>query len=84
LAWSGVREFNKSKKAVIYWVDEEDIGKLSNLGGDVRAVPLEREYIYDPRIYRSLSGKEKHHIRKASIGCSQGMIWKSGTSRRGY
>jgi hypothetical protein len=65
LSLERVREFNKSKKAVIYWVDEEDIGKLENLGGDVRAVPLDREYIYDPRSYLSLSGGEKHHIRKS-------------------
>ena len=32
-----VREFNKSKKAVIYWVDEEDIGKLENLKADVQS-----------------------------------------------
>jgi hypothetical protein len=59
-----VREFNKSRKAVIYWVDEEDIGKLKNLEGDVNIIPLEREYVYDPRTYSSLSGGEKHHIRK--------------------
>ena len=28
-----VREFNKSKKAVIYWVDEEDLGKDRELEG---------------------------------------------------
>ena len=60
-----VREFNKSKKAVVYWVDEEDLGRIGNLKAEVRVKPLEREYIYDPRIYRSLSGGEKRHIRKS-------------------
>jgi hypothetical protein len=60
-----VREFNQSKKAVIYWVDEEDIGIIENLKADTRAKLLEREYIYDPRSYRSLAGGEKHHIRKS-------------------
>jgi hypothetical protein len=65
LSLERVREFNRSKKAIIYRVDEEDLGKLKNLGGHVHIVPLEREYIYDPRIYISLSGGEKHHIRKS-------------------
>jgi hypothetical protein len=60
-----VREFNKSKRAVIFWVDEEDIGNLEIPGSDVRFTPLDREYIYDPGIYRSLSGGEKRHIRKS-------------------
>jgi hypothetical protein len=59
-----VRAFNNSKRAVIYWVDEEEIGKLENLEGDMRAIPLEKEYIYDPKIYRSLSGGEKREMRK--------------------
>jgi hypothetical protein len=59
------REFNKSRKAVIYWVDEEDLGQIENLKAEVRVKPLEREYIYDPRIYRSLSGGEKHNIRNS-------------------
>ena len=60
-----VRSFNNSKRAVIWWVDEEDIGKLEYMGSDFRAIPLEREYIYDPQIYRSLSGGEKHQLRKS-------------------
>jgi hypothetical protein len=60
-----VREFNKSRKAAIYWVDEEDIGMVENLMTAMRARPLEREYVYDPRSYRSLSGGEMHHIRKS-------------------
>ena len=60
-----VREFNKSKKALIYWVDEEDLGMIKNLKADVRIKPLEKEYVYDPRRYASLSGGVKHHIRKS-------------------
>jgi hypothetical protein len=60
-----VREFNKSKKAMIYWVDEEDLDKIENLKDEVRIKPLEREYVYDPRIYRFLSGGEKHQIRES-------------------
>ena len=37
-----VREFNKSKKAMIYWVDEEDIEKIENLKADVRVKSLEK------------------------------------------
>jgi hypothetical protein len=60
-----VRTFNNSKRAVIYRVDEEDIGKIENLEADVHATPLWKEYIYDPKIYRSLSGGEKHRLRKS-------------------
>jgi hypothetical protein len=59
-----VRVFNSSKGALIYWVDEKDIGLLGNLGASVRANPLEREYLYDPRVYRSLSGKKTRELRK--------------------
>lgn len=60
-----IRTFNKSKKAVVYWVDEEDISKLGDFGNAVRVIPLEREYIYDPKIYHSLSGGEKRVLRKS-------------------
>jgi hypothetical protein len=59
-----VRAYNNSKKAVIYRVDEKDIGKLENLEADVRTIPLEKDYIYDPKIYRSLAGGEKYVLRR--------------------
>jgi hypothetical protein len=59
-----VRAFNNSKRAVIYWVDEVDIGKLENMNAEVQAFPLEKDYIYDPKIYRSLSGGEKYLLRR--------------------
>jgi hypothetical protein len=58
-----VRNFNNNKRAEIYWVDEEDIALLKSLKDNVRAVPLASEYIYDPKTYRSLSGRKKHEIR---------------------
>jgi hypothetical protein len=59
-----VRAYKNSKKAVIYRVDEKDIGKLENLEADVRTIPLEKDYIYDPKIYRSLAGGEKYVLRR--------------------
>jgi len=59
-----VREYNNNKRAVICWVDEEDIRMLGNLNASVRAIPLNREYIYNPEIYRSLSGKNTRELRR--------------------
>jgi len=59
-----VRTFNNTKRAVIYRVDEQDIEKLEHLGTDVKTFPLEREYVYDPKNYHSLSGTKKHKIRQ--------------------
>mgnify|MGYP001596588478 FL=1 len=59
-----VREFNNSKRAFIYWVDEENVRMLGNLNASVRAIPLNREYIYNPKIYRSLSGKNTRELRR--------------------
>ena len=60
-----VRAFNNSQRAEIYRVDEQDIGKLESLGAaDMQTFPLEREYVYDPQAYHSLSGTKNHKIRQ--------------------
>ena len=66
-----VREFNKSKKAMIYWVDEEDLEKIGNLKADVRVKPLEREYVYDPGITVPCQVGKNIIFGKASTGCGQ-------------
>lgn len=63
-ALARVRDFNRSKKAEIYWVDEENIGLLSGLGVSVNALPMPfRQYLYDPKIYRDLSGGKMRELR---------------------
>jgi len=60
-----VRDFNNAKRAVVFWVDEEEIRVFENLGGSARAILIDdREYIYDPKIYRSLSGKSTRNLRR--------------------
>lgn len=59
-----VRDFNQGRRALIYWVDEEDIRGFEKLEGSARAVPLDREYLYDPKIYPSLSGRPTRNLRR--------------------
>lgn len=60
-----VRDFNNARRAVIYWVDEEEIGVFEKLEGSARAILInDREYIYDPKIYHSLSGKGTRNLRR--------------------
>ncbi|MFH1496023.1 MAG: CapA family protein [Pseudomonadota bacterium] len=58
-----IREHNQSQAATIYWVDEEDLGILNELGG-ITATPYEPDYLYDPKIYKSLSGSKTRNLRK--------------------
>lgn len=58
-----VREFNGSERVMIYWVDAEDIGLLSGLWQPLRVFPIAQEYLYDPKIYRALSGKKMRELR---------------------
>lgn len=58
-----VRSFNGNHRATIYWVDEEDIGLLAGLWDTLRLYPMNREYLYDPKIYRHLSGKKTRDLR---------------------
>lgn len=59
-----VREFNQHPRAVIYWVDEEEFGGLAGLWEVVRAYPMNREYLYNPGIYRALAGKTTRNLRR--------------------
>lgn len=59
-----VRTFNNHRRAGICWVDEEDLGMLQKLDARVQIIPLEKEYIYDPKTYRSLAGSRKYEIRQ--------------------
>ena len=59
-----IRTFNNGKRAVVYWVDEEEMGTLGNLDGSVRTFTEEREYIYDPKIYRNLSGMKVRDLQR--------------------
>ena len=59
-----VREFNSSKRAEIYRVDEQDIEKLEYLKADIKTFSLEKEYVYNPKNYRSLSGAQFQKLRQ--------------------
>lgn len=59
-----VREFNGNPRAVIYWVDEEDLGLLAQFWETLRAYPMNREYIYAPANYRTLAGKATRNLRR--------------------
>lgn len=58
-----VRTFNNGNRVTIYWVDAEDIGLLGGLWEQLRVYPMNKEYIYDPKIYRALSGKKTRDLR---------------------
>lgn len=59
-----IRAFNQHQRVVIYWVDEEDFGVLAKLWEEVRAFPMNREYIYEPATYHSLAGKKTRNLRR--------------------
>jgi hypothetical protein len=59
-----VRAYNNTKKAEICRVDEQELAILESLGADIQAMPLESEYVYAPKNYRSLAGAKHHKLRQ--------------------
>lgn len=58
-----VRAFNGGGRAMIYWVDAEDVGCLAGLWDSLRIFPMNQEYLYDPKLYRDLSGRRTKELR---------------------
>jgi hypothetical protein len=57
-----VRDFNGRRKAVVYWVDGEDIGRFE-AGDGQRIIPLAHEYLYSPAAFQAMSGGRSRNFR---------------------
>jgi len=58
-----VRAFNGQPRVAIDWMPAAQIGALGPLGETLRLVPKLDQYLYDPKLYRHLTGRKTRELR---------------------
>jgi hypothetical protein len=57
-----IREHNRSRTAIVLWVEEKGLAAMRGLE-NLSVTPREPEYIYSPRIFKTMNGGKFRHLR---------------------
>jgi hypothetical protein len=56
------RDFNSNRNTVVFWVDDEDMWRFDRIPAS-RIIPLDPEFMYAPRAFKTLSGAKSRDFR---------------------